>query len=104
LFAEENVSHPMGFENIRSIEEVVTIIEKILQKKPGVPYVLVKLNEGVSGEGNAVVNLEGVNPNDSSAILSRLRQMRFELAGITFDSYAQKLKDRGGIVEEMIRG
>jgi PGM1 C-terminal domain len=108
LFAEEGVSHPAGFENISSIKDVVAAIQKILQTKPGITRVLVKLNEGVSGEGNAVVNVESLGEISAlqlpQAILSRLAQMRFEMPGITFDSYAAKLSNRGGIVEEMIQG
>jgi hypothetical protein len=108
LFAEEGVNHAAGYEDIRSVQEIVSSIQKIIKQRPGISHVLVKLNEGVSGEGNAVVTLEDLpgiyDPLMPKAILSRLAHMRFELPGITFDSYASKLANRGGIVEEMIRG
>jgi len=108
LFAEEDVNHPIGFENISTVPEVVAAIHKILQKRPGLSHVLVKLNEGVSGEGNAVVNVENLpgvlDPQLPQAVLSRLANMRFEIPDITFDSYVRKLSNRKGIVEEMIRG
>jgi hypothetical protein len=76
-------------------------------QKPALRQVLVKLNEGVSGEGNAVVNLEGLafpGTSEHDVILQRLEAMKFELAGVTYDSYVAKLKERGGIVEERISG
>jgi len=99
-------------------------------RKPSVKQVLAKLNEGVSGEGNAVIDLTGLPPvagnlegrapaspglqaSQSSALPSpaekalleeRLRAMQFELAGITYDSYMEKLQERKGVVEERIMG
>ena len=69
---------------------------------------LVKLNEGVSGEGNAVIDLTGLPaPGDSkekAMLEERLRAMQFELARVTYDSYMKKLQERKGIVEERIMG
>jgi hypothetical protein len=76
-------------------------------QKPGLRQVLVKLNEGVSGEGNALVDLEGLTfpgTSEHGMILQRLHSMKFELQGVTYDEYEKKLNERGGIVEERISG
>jgi PGM1 C-terminal domain/ATP-grasp domain len=69
---------------------------------------MVKLNEGVSGEGNAVIDLTDLPmPGDSkeaAMVKDRLRAMKFELQGATYDSYMKKLWDRQGVVEERIIG
>jgi hypothetical protein len=108
LFSDEGVPHPIGIENLESLDDVAAAIGRIRERKPDVREVLVKLNEGVSGEGNAIVDLEGLPPpgdaGERSAILDRLRDMRFELSTVTFDSYAAKLQERGGVVEERITG
>src|SRR5438477_6708301 len=57
IFMEENVPHPLGRENVGSKEELLEAIMEMRAKKPSMRQVLVKLNEGVSGEGNAVVDL-----------------------------------------------
>ena len=53
--------------------------------KPSIRQVMVKLNEGVSGEGNAVVDLTGLPaPGDSKEVAmldDRLRAMKFESQG-----------------------
>jgi hypothetical protein len=87
----------------------------------------VKLNEGVSGEGNAVIDLTGLPPvagigdaghRDRSArpgspipatteivmLGERLRLMQFESHGATYEGYMRKLQDRKGVVEERIIG
>lgn len=108
LFAEENVRHPIGFDNLNSVSDVVEAIQRIRAKKPGVEKVIVKLNEGVSGEGNAVVDLQQLSspgyPDEGQAIESRLHEMRFELKDANYEEYFAKLKQRGGVVEELIFG
>ena len=56
IFMEENVPHPLGRENVGSKEELLNAITDMRGKKPLVRQVMVKLNEGVSGEGNAIIH------------------------------------------------
>ena len=69
---------------------------------------IVKLNDGVSGTGNALVELAGVAalspPERRSAILERVHQMQLESPHVRFDAYVAKLGSDGGIVEERIVG
>jgi hypothetical protein len=108
IFADEGVPHPLGLENLSSANEVMQAITQMRAQKPGLRQVLIKLNEGVSGEGNALVNLEGMPAPGSSgehdALAERLRQMQFELKGTQYETYIAKLNERGGVVEERIMG
>jgi hypothetical protein len=105
IFIEENVPHPFGRENISGKDELFSAIVDMRVAKPGIEQVMVKLNEGVSGEGNAVIDLRGLPPLLVKAMLEeRLRGMKFELRGATYDSYMKKLQERKGIVEERIMG
>src|SRR4029453_6207956 len=108
IFMEENVPHPLGVENLGSKEELIEAIVQMRTRKPSMKQVLVKLNEGVSGEGNAVIDLTGLPaPGDSkekAMLEERLRAMQFELARVTYDSYMEKLQERKGVVEERILG
>jgi hypothetical protein len=106
IFAEERVPHPLGFEDLTGAEDVVGAMARMRAQKPSIRKVIVKLNEGISGIGNAVVDLEDlVPPGDASerdALAERLRAMRFELQGVEYDSYMRKLVEGGAIVEEML--
>ena len=108
IFMEENVPHPVGVENLGSKEELIEAIGQMRARKPSMKQVLVKLNEGVSGEGNAVIDLTGLPaPGDSKEkgiLEERQRAMQFELARVTYDSYMKKLQERKGVVEERILG
>ena len=100
IFMEEKVPHPLGVENLGSKEELIEAIEQIRARKPSMKQLLVKLNEGVSGEGNAVIDLTGLPaPGDSkekAMLEERLRAMQFELARVTYDSYMKKLAGTKG--------
>src|SRR4029077_18058071 len=108
IFLEEEVAHPLGYENVAGKDDLIQAVTQMRARKPSIKQVLVKLNEGVSGEGNALVDLTGLprsgDPNERTGLEDRLRAMRFELKGITYDSYMKKLEERKGIVEERITG
>jgi hypothetical protein len=78
------------------------------RQKPSMTRVVAKLNEGVSGAGNANVDLSGLpapgDPGERFAVLERIQTMKFESARMTYERYVDKLKENGGIVEELIAG
>jgi hypothetical protein len=102
LFQEEGVPHPAGREGLTSLADAVDAIAAMRAERPELEQVIVKLNEGVSGEGNARVDLRGAG-NTAEAIEERLRGMSFETE-TTFERYVEKLGERGGVVEELISG
>ncbi|MEZ5315971.1 MAG: peptide ligase PGM1-related protein [Vicinamibacterales bacterium] len=108
LFAEEDVRHPLGESGLSSLDDVARAIVAIRARRPALASAVVKLNEGVSGEGNAMVSLDGLPPPgdsaETAAVMARVRAMRFESPDVTFDEYAAKLAERGAVVEERIAG
>ena len=108
LFAEVGVPHPQGAENLHSLDEIVDELVGMRSERPSMPSAIVKLNEGVSGEGNAVVRLSGLpNPGSSgerAAVMERARQMELEAQDTAFEVYMAKFAEGGGIVEERIEG
>lgn len=108
LFAEEGIRHPVGSEDLGSVADVIRALIRMRAEKPGVQQAMVKLNEGVAGEGNAVVELADLpqqgDPAEDAAIEERLRQMRYELEDVRYEDYVAKLEERGGVVEERISG
>jgi hypothetical protein len=108
VFAAADVPHPAGVEEVRAPEDVIEAIAALRARRPSLTRVIVKLDEGVSGEGNATVDLTGLAGSSDAAerraIAERVSMMRFELASATYQSYMTKLAERGGIVEERISG
>src|SRR2546430_7535052 len=60
LFQEEGVRYPLGAEQLSTMADLVDAIVDLRRHKPGIRQMLVKLNEGVAGEGNALVDLSAL--------------------------------------------
>ena len=108
LFAEEGIPHPLGVEDLHSFEEVIDAIMGMLEERPSISEVIVKLNQGVSGAGNALVDLRGVADTGDlgrrSLVAQRVRSMQLESAITPMAAYEAKFEENGGIVEERIVG
>lgn len=108
LFADAGVPHPLGAENIRTVEEMVEAICSMRARRPGMDSAIVKLNEGVSGSGNAVVRLAGLPPPGSAdergEVRRRLHEMELESPLVTREVYLAAFAAGAGIVEERIVG
>lgn len=108
VFASAGVSYPIGWEHLRSLDDLLQALGKMREKKPGLMRAIVKLNDAVSGEGNAVIELaELPAPRSAEApgsLEHRVRSMKFEQPSMTFERFFVSLAERGGIVEECIRG
>ncbi|NIQ55685.1 MAG: hypothetical protein GWN85_20100, partial [Gemmatimonadetes bacterium] len=60
LFAEVGIPHPAGRNGVRTKEEVADAICHMRRADPDMGAVVVKHDEGVSGFGNAIVELAGL--------------------------------------------
>jgi hypothetical protein len=108
VFSEAGVQYPAGFEDLRSVTDVVQALAALRSQRPGVGEAMVKLNEGVSGKGNAVVDLRGLpapgDGREAAELEQRLRQMALEAQDVTVEAFLGKMQERGGIAEELISG
>ncbi len=108
LFAAAGVPHPAGREDLRSIDGVAAAIGELRAARPNLRRVVIKHNEGVSGYGNAMVDLEGLALTDSGAadgeLRHRLENIPIEMPGGTVARYFEILAAEAGIVEEMVEG
>jgi hypothetical protein len=108
IFSEEGVAHPLGAENLTDMADLIQAVAEMRRRKPAIQQAVVKLNEGVSGYGNALLDLSGLpepgDPEEADHLAKRLRSMDFALPGMTYDEYLDNLRKKGGIVEEYITG
>lgn len=107
LFRQVGLKTPPGFEELRDRDDVVEAVLALHTDHPGFGRAVIKLNDGFSGEGNAVVSLraldEAVSPrNEVDRLLTE--EIRFEAAGESWATYEPKLQNMGGIVEAFIDG
>jgi hypothetical protein len=83
---------------------VIAAITSLREKHSVLARVVVKHNEGVSGYGNATIDLTGLPAADSAATATGrlLDDLPVELPGGTVGDYFRVLAEEGGIVEELV--
>jgi hypothetical protein len=108
LFGRAGVSYPPGVEDLHTRHDLEEALVALRAQRPGIRAAMVKLNEGVSGAGNAVVDLADLPApgaaQEAAAVAARVDAMELEDTRIDVDTYLAKLDERGGIAEERIVG
>ncbi|MEQ1567213.1 MAG: peptide ligase PGM1-related protein [Myxococcota bacterium] len=109
-FREAGVPLPFGFESLTTPEDMAEALAAVKKHDPGARRAVVKLNEGFSGEGNAVFkfgDLDAAAPEAENArrILDLLpTELRFEAPYETWDGFSSKYREMQGIVEAFVEG
>jgi hypothetical protein len=114
MFREANVNLPFGYEDLFQREEIADAVLKLRDHDPTLRRAVVKLNEGFSGEGNAIFNyskpyleaLEAAQTHGEKIerTLSALADLQFESATETWPHFATTFSEMGGVVEAFIEG
>ena len=99
LFKEIGIPVPYGHEDLRSPDIAEALID-IHEHCPKARSAVIKLNEGFSGEGNALFDFPAVVSLDS--VREALRALRFSVDSETVENFLAKFDRAGGVVEELI--
>jgi PGM1 C-terminal domain len=108
MFEECGVQYPIGAEDLHSVDDIVAAVQGMRARRPSIKHAIVKINEGVSGSGNASMDLDGLPdpgaPDEAAAIAERLRHIRPEAEKLSVEAFLAAFAKDGGIVEERITG
>ena len=108
LFKEVGVRTPIGVEEVRTRQDVVAAVMKIRSEDPQTRRVIIKLDEGAGGSGNASMDIDKLpypgSPSEAASIAERIDRVRFEDPATLFDAYMARLAHMGGVVEARIEG
>ncbi len=106
IFREAGIEMPEGFEELRGADQVADALAELRARRPGLKRAVVKLEEGFSGEGNALFSYEGAPEGAAFRpwVRERLPQLAFEAKDMTWELFEEKLASMGGIVEEFVEG
>jgi len=108
VFREAGIQFPDGFERLHTPDEIAEALAALKTDKPHLRRSVVKLNEGFSGEGNALFYYDGVDGTTAKErarqCLERLHTLRFEAPKEHWESFRTKYAQMGGVVEEFIEG
>lgn len=109
MFREAGIGFAPGQEDLKSGAEVIEALARLKADNPDLTKAVVKLNEGFSGEGNAVFSYEGcVASDDQVALVAWVADavqspaFRPEAKSESWDSFASKMEVMGGIVEAFV--
>ncbi|MEQ1500693.1 MAG: peptide ligase PGM1-related protein [Myxococcota bacterium] len=108
-FREAGVLMPFGFENLGSERDIAVALAEIKRRDPAARRSVVKLNEGFSGEGNALFYYGDLDAGLSvhelaDQIAPRLPTLKFEAPNETWDNFAAKYVEMKGVVESFVEG
>jgi hypothetical protein len=108
IFRRLGLNLPYGFENLKNEDEIAHALSELKIKNPHLQKAVVKLNDGFSGEGNAIFHFDHYDAADKSLeqnIRSNLkRDLRIVAANLTYEIYMEKFVSMAGIVEEFVTG
>lgn len=85
-----------GVENLWSTTEISAAVDSLRIQRPDIDAVVVKLNNGFSGQGNAMVTWDGAGADLAD------RDTVFCAPGETWGSFAGKIAAEGAIVEQLV--
>ncbi|MDH3247782.1 MAG: peptide ligase PGM1-related protein [Acidimicrobiia bacterium] len=107
ILREAGLSVPDGVEGITDTDGLVDAVVELHSRNPSLETAIVKLNEGFSGEGNALLDLRGLaeSPSPRSAARRALfERLTCVAAGEIPERFLAKVEGMGAIVEEKISG
>jgi hypothetical protein len=107
VFLEAGVATPPGFGHLRDPREIIGALTALKHEHPSLEAAVLKLNEGFSGEGNAIFSYDGAPTGRSLSDWVRSefpRRVRFVAPAETWERYQAKFARMGGIVEAMVHG
>ncbi len=108
IFAECGIPHPDGSPLVWSADDLASAAAELWARQPSLQRIVIKLNEGFSGEGNALLDLQplqDVAPGDrTAAIRAQFQHLSFQSERETWGNFSQRIPILGAIAEAFIEG
>ena len=113
IFAECQIPHPDGSYIVENVEDLLDELANLWSRQPDLKRIVVKLNEGFSGEGNALLDLRPIQDyapgkcdraETITALHKQLENMSFQGAGETWATFLPRIPVLGAIVEAFVEG
>lgn len=113
IFAESGIPFPDGSPLVWNAEDLATEAAKLWERNPDLKRMVVKLDEGFSGEGNAILDLRPIpdlSPPQAThsqrveGILKQFENLSFQAKKETWENFSSRLPELGAIVEAFVEG
>jgi hypothetical protein len=105
LFSRCELPHPLGSGLQYNLSDLCEASAELVEQRPGLQRLVVKLNEGFSGEGNAVIELTALQLDSCNGQQRRQRIAQvLENLPMPTTNWRQLLSQQGALVEEWLSG
>jgi PGM1 C-terminal domain len=113
IFKESGIPFPDGSELVKSSEDLANVAADLWERQPTLQRIVIKLNEGFSGEGNALLDLRKIidfAPGKTdhiqrvTVIKNSFPNLRFQSIQETWENFSQRIPELGAIAEAFIEG
>ena len=102
VFEAAGVPYPRGTEALRDTNDLLDALEALVGGGRPPAEAIVKLEDSVSGFGNALIDLRGASSR--ADLEERLRTVSAEEPGLSSEAYMARFDEAGGVVEEPAEG
>jgi hypothetical protein len=106
-FRASRVNLPEGFEDLNTKEDIVKALVALKKNNPALRKAVIKMNDGFSGDGNAIYTYPAVPVDDllekniDESFLQRLKTVSND---VSKELFFEKFQGMGGIVEVFLEG
>ncbi|TAG98301.1 MAG: carboxylate-amine ligase [Sphingobacteriales bacterium] len=106
IFRECGIPVPDGMENLRDEQDVIQALAALKRRNPDLQKAVIKMDEGFSGEGNAIFSFQQspVISNLESWIRSSIHTLRCVADDLKYEQFMEKFTSMKGIVEAFLDG
>jgi len=107
IFKECGIPVADGFEDLRTEDDIVNALVKLKQQDKSLRKAVVKINDGFSGDGNAIFFYKGIEEQTDwrQWIKDQLRRhLKLVAEDLSYEMFFKKYHDMGGIVEVFLEG
>lgn len=113
VFSESAIPHPIGSELAHTIDDLASVTTEVWEQDPTLQRIVIKLNEGFSGEGNALLDLRslshvapGCAAHDQriDEIKRQFESLSFQAPQETWQNFSRRIPELGAIAEAFVEG
>lgn len=104
LFKACGLLTPPGKEDLKSEEDIANALFTLKRNNPALKKAVIKMNEGFSGDGNAIFTYPDENLGFETYLAIMPKNMKMVALDVSYASFIHKFTHWGGIVESFIEG
>ncbi len=107
IFRECDLTPPAGYEDLKTKEDIIDALVKLKQEIPAMRKAVVKMNDGFSGDGNAVFSFKNYEEGQDlkAWVTEHLHSNLVTVASdLDVPTFFEKFEEMEGIVEAFVEG